>query len=76
MGNLSFSTYYGGNKLDASFSIFVDQEENIFVGGLTSSTDLPTIGVQVNSSNDGFFDAYVAKFDPDGVIASSINFLK
>jgi hypothetical protein len=40
---LSFSTYLGGNGLDSGDGIAVDSSDNVYVAGVTSSTNFPTV---------------------------------
>lgn len=65
--NLLFSTYYGGEGIDEGTGIVLDNSSDVFITGLTSSTNLP--GVTANSfqpTNNGSFDAFVAEFSPTG----------
>jgi hypothetical protein len=39
-GTLVWATYYGGNASDYSFTMTVDRDDNIYVGGETQSTDM------------------------------------
>jgi hypothetical protein len=58
---LSFSTFYGGTGSDAANAIAVDANGNIFVGGQTSSLDLP-LQTPIQSSNIGGSVGWVARF--------------
>ncbi len=49
---LLFSTYFGGSGSDTANTIVIDADGNMFVGGQTSSLDLPLQG-PVQSSNNG-----------------------
>ena len=71
--NLIFSTYLGGNDDDAAFGVALDANGNVYVAGLTSSTNFPvtTNAVSTNLHGVPFFghypyDAFVAKLDADG----------
>ena len=57
---LSFATYYGGTGSDLANAIAVDRSGNMFVGGQTSSLDLPLKGA-IQSSNKGGSTGWVAK---------------
>ena len=41
--NLIFSTYLGGSALDAAYGIALDSAENIYLTGLTRSTNYPVV---------------------------------
>lgn len=63
--NLLFSTFFGGEGIDEGTGIVLDNSSNVFITGLTSSTNLA--GVTANSfqpTNRGTFDAFVAEFSP------------
>src|SRR5205085_11744084 len=55
-----FSTFYGGTASDAATAIAVDASGNMFVGGQTSSTNLPVVGA-IQSSNIGSSTGWVAR---------------
>ncbi len=62
---LDFSTYLGGSNEDAAFGVALDPAENVYLTGLTNSTDFP----QVNAflpGNAGGDDAFVTKLIPNG----------
>ena len=61
---LVYSTYLGGSSDDRGKGIAVDTEGNVYVTGVTSSTDFPT----VNAFQTGIVDedTFVAKLDPTG----------
>ena len=68
MGELIWSTYFGGSKVDYGWGITIDNAGNGWVVGYTASSD--TI-----SSNNAFqkyygggnYDCFVAKFSASGV---------
>ncbi len=54
---LVFSSYLGGTENDAGQSVLVDKLGNVYVGGLTESTDFPTVDpyqAQSAGQTDGF----------------------
>lgn len=57
--DLSFSTVYGGTLADQINAIAVDSSGNIFVGGQTSSNDLPT-NAPLQSSKAGTNSGWLA----------------
>ena len=61
LGNgLAFSTLYGGTGADEANAIAVDTLGNMFIGGQTSSLDLPLQGA-IQSSNVGGSTGWVAR---------------
>ena len=61
LGNgLTFSTLYGGTGADVANAIAVDASGNMFVGGQTSSFDLP-VQSAIQSSNVGSSTGWVAR---------------
>ncbi len=58
LGNLLWSTYYGGTSLDAPTTIACDALNNIFVTGETSSTDFP-----LQDAGTFFENVYLASTD-------------
>lgn len=63
-GNLRWSTYYGGDNVDFASGVDVDNNDNIFITGYSSSTLMVLDGYQTN--NRGDFDAVLLKFNSDG----------
>lgn len=68
--DLSYSTYLGGTGSEFASgygSIAVDAANDIYVFGLTASSDFPVKGITIDDTyNGGDFDNFVAKFDPEG----------
>ncbi len=60
---LAYSTYLGGNNVDAGNGIAVDANGNAYVTGFTSSTDFPTTPGAFRAVSGGGF---VTKLDPAG----------
>ena len=67
LSNLLWSSYIGGNKDDAAYSIDTDDEYNILVCGGTNSHNFPVTANAYNMSyNGGSADAFVSKISHDG----------
>ncbi|HEU5239565.1 MAG TPA: SBBP repeat-containing protein, partial [Pyrinomonadaceae bacterium] len=59
---LVYSSYLGGGSDDAGSSIALDNNGNLFVTGVTSSTNFPTHG-PAYPNNKGLSDIFVTKID-------------
>ncbi|MBR4803397.1 MAG: PKD domain-containing protein, partial [Bacteroidales bacterium] len=67
LSNLLWSSYIGGSKDDAAYSIDTDDEYNILVCGGTNSLDFPyTSGSYDTAYNGGSADAFIAKISSAG----------
>lgn len=64
-GSLLWATYLGGSGNDRALGVAVDGEGNIYVVGLTTSTDFPVANA-LQSTKSGGSDAFLAKFSPNG----------
>lgn len=62
---LIFSTYLGGSESEEVNGIAVDREGNVWVGGLTMSTDYP-MAQALQSTFGGAADATLTKLSADG----------
>jgi len=61
-----FSTYFGAGSLDGAQAIALDAAGNVYLTGITSSTDLGTTGGAFQSGyQGGTYDAFVARINPD-----------
>jgi hypothetical protein len=63
---LLYSTYLGGSAFDVGNGIAVDGSGNAYVVGQTGSADFPTTAGALQRTFGGFFDAFVAKLNPNG----------
>lgn len=61
-----FSTYIGGANVDECYGLAEDVNGNVIICGYTSSINYPTTAGAVQTTNTGFYDAYVSKFDSLG----------
>lgn len=64
--NLLWGSYLGGSLDEEIRVLKIDKEDNVFVGGWTISLDIPVPSGFDKSFNGGYWDAYLAKFSPDG----------
>lgn len=64
-GTFDWGTFYGGSGGEFVSDIDIFNNE-IIIGGFTSSMDLPVSGTAWQNSNNGGLDIFVAKFDLTG----------
>jgi len=69
--NLVYSTYLGGSGGSASAAeqanaIAVDTNGNVYVAGVTSSSNFPVSASALQTSFGGVLDAFIAKINPAG----------
>jgi uncharacterized delta-60 repeat protein len=63
-----FSSFLGGTSLETAHDIALDSDNNVYVTGMTRSTNFPTV-VPIQGSQGGQFgttDAFVTKIDRSG----------
>lgn len=64
-----WSSYLGGSRMDAAYVLALGANNNLYVAGGTSSTDLKTVspsGVISSTNSGGDCDGYVAEITNDG----------
>ena len=67
LSSLDWSTYLGGTKNDAGYALSLDEQNNVYVTGGTSSADFPTTtGAHSQNVIGGKSDAFVSKIKFDG----------
>ncbi len=64
--SLVWSTYLGGNHRDMGTGIAIDSVGNVYVSGLTKSTDFPTANAYISTLGTGCYWAFLSKFSTDG----------
>ena len=70
LGARLWATYYGGGGSEGATSCAGDAAGNLYVGGYTSSTNLPLqnlAGAYNQPTQGGLLDAFILKFDAAGV---------
>ncbi|HEY9084184.1 MAG TPA: SBBP repeat-containing protein [Vicingaceae bacterium] len=65
-GVRQWGTYYGGSDYDYGYSCATDNNSNVYLAGMTSSTNNITSGGHQNI-NQGANDAFLVKFDNNGI---------
>ncbi len=63
---LLYSTYLGGSDGEVGWSIALDNHENAYVTGRTSSSNFPTKNAYQETHGGGFFDAFITKLSTAG----------
>src|SRR5207253_1114691 len=58
--------YLGGSNDDIGVSIAIDGAQNVYVTGVTSSTNFPTVGPLQATNRGGDHDVFVAKVNAAG----------
>jgi len=69
-GALVWATYYGSSDEDRGFCIRTDSQDNVYMTGYTYGTDFPVqqlAGAYWQGNRIGNTDAFLLKFDPQGV---------
>lgn len=73
LAQLSASTYLGGSEKDFANAMTVDINGNIYVTGFTYSANFPTTAYASQSTNAGYYDAFVSEFDANLSAPTSTN---
>lgn len=66
LSNLLWSTYLGGSGEDAAYSIKLDPENHVIVGGGTTSADFFTSTNVIGQNYAGNIDGFVTKINSEG----------
>jgi hypothetical protein len=65
-GQLVFSTYFGGSLVDAGYCLATAPSGEVYLAGATNSPDFPRLP-GADGALAGSFDAFLARFTPDGI---------
>jgi Beta-propeller repeat len=58
-----FSTFLGGSSFDGANDLALDRQGNVYVTGITGSTDFPLVRPFQSRNQGGQFDGFLAKLD-------------
>jgi len=72
---LEYSTYLGGTGADYPHSLIVNSNDELLVFGTTNSANFPTTAGAYNTTINGGYDAYVAKFSANGQVLLASTFV-
>lgn len=61
--SLNYSTFVGGEETDGGLDIVIDSNKNVYVTGMTRSSDFPTTFGCYDSSINGYGDVFVFKMN-------------
>lgn len=75
LSSLKYSTFFGGTESEEWAHLFLDEDNNVFVGGFTSSSDLPTTNGAYDETFNGVEDTFVVKFNSDLTILIACTYL-
>ncbi|MBW7866886.1 MAG: gliding motility-associated C-terminal domain-containing protein [Brumimicrobium sp.] len=74
--SLLFSSYFGGSKADAIYSVKIDSSYNIVFGGGTTSLDLNiTPGAYQSTNAGGQAEGFIGKLSTDGLTLLNTTYL-
>ena len=62
-----WATYYGGTGNELAYSCVIDGNSNVYLAGSTQSTTSIASGGHQNTFGGGAYDAFLAKFNSNGV---------
>src|SRR5215204_4399649 len=72
---LVYSTFLGGTNHDEGLGIAVDGTDRVYVTGVTRSVDYPTTSSALDTTKNGFSDAFVTKLNASGSALAYSTFL-
>jgi hypothetical protein len=72
---LVYSTYFGGSGADIPFDLKQDADGNLYLAGMTQSSDLATTPTAAQLAYDGTVDAFALKFTTTTEGPAAISYL-
>jgi len=69
------STYIGGSDYEKAYSVSLGALGKVFITGMTSSSDYPTIIGSFSTTHNGLNDAFVSKLSNDLTVLESSTFI-
>jgi len=69
--NTIWGNYFGGNSLDFALSIKTNNVNDVYVGGATTSSNLPNTTGTLNATARGGDDGFIALYSSAGVLQKS-----
>jgi hypothetical protein len=70
-GYLDYSTFLGGESYDSFTTFEIDNEDNIWCSGRTTSWDYPVTSNAYQKENYGTYNAFISKFSNKGLLLYS-----
>lgn len=64
--DLIYSIFIGGNDYDVGYSLALDSNENVYLTGITKSSNFPTTTGAIDTTYNGNGDVFVLKLNPTG----------
>jgi hypothetical protein len=74
LGQLVYSTYFGGSNSDVPFDLKMDASGNLYLAGFTTSPGLPASANALQAAYDRTMDAFALKFNPSKAGAAGISY--
>ena len=68
-GELLFSTYFGGDRNEEGLALAIDSQNNVYLAGRATSTNLPVKNALQPQIGGGGQDGFIAKYTPDYQLA-------
>ena len=66
LSNMIWSSYIGGSKNDAAYGVVLDNNDNVYVTGGTTSANFPTTAGTIQPAYKDSIDGFITKIDKNG----------